>query len=345
MVLLLSLLSNSQAASYAILPIDTDNHAVGVVIENQLRGAVSEDLQNRLLTGKELSYQRNLIDMTAVCSKRSCAQEMGVKLGVDFIIYGEYSNDWFALQILDLDSETRVLSRKYNLETKRFDRIYTDTREALNKTLDQDFETHYANRYYQSFGKQSDYLFSAYPEGVSVWVDGQRVCESTPCSVSLESGTHSALFKKAGYQAEHWVFHTSQKFFPRLDGVPTTVELVDLDSSVEIWMGGSKIKRNAIDKYEVEPGSLSLSLLSSCYYNQTVALSLEVREQRKLSLDLKPLKQLIFIPKGEKREQVFVDGKFVGYTGEKLYVPRCAQSLHFGGIYHPIGAFQQNPVQ
>ena len=133
MSILFTLFSTVQAASFAVFPLDTDARSTANVIENQIRGAVVGEVSNRLLTGNSLQSQLKLIEADHPCHQLSCAKEIGDKLGVDFVVYGQYRNEWLRLEILDVNQEKRVLNRSYNMERQNYDRIYVETKAILQK--------------------------------------------------------------------------------------------------------------------------------------------------------------------------------------------------------------------
>ncbi|MEN9797168.1 MAG: hypothetical protein RL653_864 [Pseudomonadota bacterium] len=188
-------------------------------------------------------------------------------------------------------------------------------------------------------GEEVVVKFESEPAGATVSVDGELLCQSTPCSKRIASGRHEVLFQKERYSASRLNGIATKgavvrgTLAPRFGWLTIETDVPGLSVSVD----GADIGKTPISAREVDEGTVEVAVSDGCYVRTGERIAIKPGERRTLRLVAKPklagLKVNAVDEKGNDLETtVRVDGKEVGEAGATLKVPVCSRevAVHVG---------------
>ena len=176
--------------------------------------------------------------------------------------------------------------------------------------------------------------FSSTPAGAVVQVDGELVCQSTPCSEELNPGPHSIIMQAKKYEkrAETVAVQRGTEIdwtlTPNFGWVTVTSE----PSGLDVKIGKKKIGVTPLRRHEVSIGPYEVLVTSPCHYDGGERVNVERGKERLVNVILAPRQGAIDVSvkdaKGNAVEaDVYVDGKKVGRSPGVFKVSICAREV------------------
>jgi hypothetical protein len=183
-------------------------------------------------------------------------------------------------------------------------------------------------------GEEVVVKFESEPVGATVSVDGELLCQSTPCSKRIASGRREVLFQKERYAAA------------RLNGIATKGAVVrgtlqpkfgwltiETDvPGIAVTVDGAEAGKTPVNAREVDEGAVDVAVADGCYLRSGERIAIKAGERRTLRLAARPklagLKVNAVDEQGNDLEAtVRVDGREVGDAGATLKVPVCSKEV------------------
>lgn len=188
--------------------------------------------------------------------------------------------------------------------------------------------------------------FRTEPSDAVVLLNGNLLCQSTPCSKSIPLGAQEIVVQKERYQS--WQKIVSVKNGIQVEATLTpnygTVSIQSNVGPVNIHLDGQELGETPLEKVPVDVGAHELSVVDACFQGQnfnftTTAGSEEVIanypvQPREAGIDVTVVDE-----QGNDRSAVlYVDNKKVGNSPLIAKVPLCSTSLeaHIDGKAYQV---------
>ena len=179
--------------------------------------------------------------------------------------------------------------------------------------------------------------FESKPAGATVSVDGQTLCQSTPCSRAITPGRHRVLIRKARYVEQPGSLEV-RAGEPRTNGSYTLepdfgiVDVTSEPSGLPVFMDGKEIGATPLFGLELGAGAHRVMVKDRCHLDEGEEFVLKRGERRTLKFNPKERKAGIqVVAKAEKgrdvRADVYVDAKKVGSAPGSFTVPLCSSRV------------------
>jgi iron(II)-dependent oxidoreductase len=183
-------------------------------------------------------------------------------------------------------------------------------------------------------GQEAIVRFDSVPPGAVVLMDGNLVCQQTPCSKSVKLG-----LRRVSMQAPRYLKKDSQLKIAEGTKVAWTLEpnfgWIGVDSSpagLEVQVNGQAVGPTPIARLEREPGGYEVLVVGPCHYDTGRKIQIERGKGLKLSIGMQEKQGAIQVSAKDAKgndlaAELFVDGKPVGKTPGTYKVSVCAREL------------------
>ena len=178
--------------------------------------------------------------------------------------------------------------------------------------------------------------FETRPEGATLTVDGQALCQATPCSKALTPGRHKIRLLKARY-VEKTETITVKAGASRSIGwtlVPDygTVDILSDPAGAPVKIDGEPRGDTPLTGLELDAGPHRVVVTDPCYHEAGEQFTMKRGGFRKVTLQLRTRKGGIQVvarsDRGEDvKAEVYLDGKKLGPAPGTFTVPVCARLL------------------
>ena len=173
--------------------------------------------------------------------------------------------------------------------------------------------------------------FESSPAGARVLVDGEVLCEATPCSRELALGSYQISMQQGAYPAQTRSLEVKggDTLHINLQGPIATLKLETHPPGLEVSLNGQTAGVSPLSQ-PLAPGSYELEVASDCLQPTRQTLVLEDGEQRRVEMRPSPRVAQVQLDlvdsEGESLSaEVFADGVALGSVPGSLLVPICTQ--------------------
>ena len=189
-----------------------------------------------------------------------------------------------------------------------------------------------------------DIEFATTPAGASVFLNGSRVCEATPCAHSLRTGRHSLVFRLDDHDEneveidllpESPVRSLHARLQPKLSTLRIETSPNDVHVSVIGYEHESKAWRRGV---QIPSGNHQIEINDDCFVSGLIEVNVPPRIETFVELTARPEFAFIRILATDSRgnaadAMVYVNDEEVGRTGSILQVPACTEQaeIEFDG--------------
>ena len=279
------------------------------------------------------------------CNDKNCQIPLGQALSADTILRTTIT---FFAKKYTITSELIDLAKEAT--TKGAKATFDGSEESLNEALDDIVSQIIGRKNKRSefqqgrFGEESDdweigggeetiVKFESSPAGAVVMADGKLLCQSTPCSKMLTTGSHQIEMQKENYVA------VSQKQEIK-DGKTVKFTLdpdfawltVTGNYTVSLRLDGQNIGELPINEKVINPGNHKVEHTDGCFYSSGETFTVKRGEKKNIRFDLKHRESAIKVYAQDEKgndidADVFVDDKKVGRAPGTFKVPLCSKKL------------------
>ena len=341
---------------------------------------LSKDKQDMLteLLGQELGvggvYQvmppgdvkRALLEQSAESHKKCYDEKCLVELGKQLP-----ANKLVTTTIVKLGGECRVAASLYDLKRQTTDlvakekvacdevalagaveRVAAKLRAfgvgggAKSGFVEEDLGEKPAGEWDVSGGQEVIVAFSSEPPGAVVLVDGNLICQKTPCSKSVGEGKHVVSMQATRYtkRQEQLVVTSGTKVIWKLTPNYGWLTVVSNPLGKQVTLNGKEIGETPVERRELEPGLYRVLVKSQCHYDAGKKVRIRRGEEQKVSAELKQKQGAIAVKAKDQKgndvvADVFVDGKKLGQTPGTFKVSVCSKELKVKSPEH--GRFEK----
>ncbi|MBI2377534.1 MAG: SUMF1/EgtB/PvdO family nonheme iron enzyme [Deltaproteobacteria bacterium] len=190
--------------------------------------------------------------------------------------------------------------------------------------------------------------FASNPAGGVVIVDGELLCQSTPCKKSVSKGPHSLAMQAERYEKrmEQVTLDANATFEWTLQPAFATLSVISEPTGLDVFVDGEKVGQTPLPKHEIDPGTHEVWVEDRCFLKKGERFGLAKGQFKQLSLAPAARESAIEVsveaPDGNAIEATAaVDGKTIGTTPGTWKVPLCSTRLQ---LRSADGAFEQQLV-
>ena len=292
-----------------------------------------------------------------------CEVETGRKIGADYILSGEVTKltSGYRLTVRIHNTKTGGVVSSEIYEGKTFELLETDIRSNSKKDVFRPIRSRMFSSEFQekSFGEKAGAVqtwdantaivqFDTDPKGALVEIDGNVVCQQTPCSKEVGLGNHELAFKLMKYLSHVEQIDVKADMKPVVRVLKANFGLVTLktepNDGLEVFLDNKSIGRTPLATLRVEPRPHKLVVKGNGYYEKGLEFTIERGEKRDIVLKPDPkLGALRIVAKDDKGNdvvaEVTIDGKSVGKTPWR---GPLVVGNHELKVTHPTGVWQEN---
>ena len=347
-------LSNASASEIAILDVQGVAPKESYRLGNHLRAVIQDRAfgDNNVLTGAQVRHHSKLTSAKAKCASLSCAVAIGQHLDVDYVVYSFFNakKEKLVLRVADVAEQQNIFYRNEEGSDDLYAAIQRFGNQAAKHALNLDATIHYADQSRKKRRSRSTKrLLRSSPSGAEVWINGEIVCETTPCTIDAEKGIHRADFVLDGHTTQSWYFtDKSRPFSAVLPERVGTLELQNKRRDLDVYVNGEKIGTTSTKNFSLPTGKHEVQLRNECAASETKTVNIrhDQSTEMKLEVDAIYTKLKVNANKGKRAIQrnVFVDNKFIGTSGKILDVRLCAKKIQVGERYTARLKLQEDKI-
>ncbi len=187
--------------------------------------------------------------------------------------------------------------------------------------------------------------FSSSPGAAVVLVDGDVLCQSTPCKKSLGRGPHSVVMQKERYEkrSERVAVAPGTKLEWKLEAAFGTLSVSSEPSGLAVYVDGERVGESPVSSHELDPGAHEVWVEDRCYLKKGERFGLAKGESKQLSFAPAARESAVEVKAedgdGDAVEaKVLVDGKEVGATPGTWKVALCSEKVE---VRSSEGSFEE----
>ena len=181
-------------------------------------------------------------------------------------------------------------------------------------------------------GEEIIVKFESEPGEATVIVDGEVICQATPCTKILTLGEHEIEMRKEN--------HTPKVKKGKITGSKTIKYKLEADCAwltvkgdeAEVFLDGEYLGEPPIENKAITIGEHKIDYSNSCYYEKSENFTVTNGEKKNIDFKLEPRESAIKVYAQDGRgsvveADVYVDGKKLGKAPGTFKVPLCSKKV------------------
>ncbi len=287
-----------------------------------------------------------------------CEVEVGRKLGADFIISGRLTQlgSRLALTMRLFSTADGALLASEEARGKSIDELVDEADQAVARLIapltksarstgstNSVAEARIAGESRDVSLGENDVIvaFSSTPAGAVVLLDGQLLCQATPCSKLVAAGAHDVSMQREGFDTQTGQLEAKKgaSMSLSLARVAARVAVESTPPGLLVRVDDQVAGRTPLAALDLAPGSHEIVVDDACWVREGERISLKRGEERTVRISPKErqagLKVTAEDEKGNALEAtVLVDGREVGTAPGSFKVSVCSKrvELRAGGL-------------
>lgn len=293
-------------------------------------------------------------EILAQCGEASCAAQLGQILGADVVIAGAIAEldgtlD-LTIEVYDVATANVLGSRsvrgkgRLELVDQALEATALLLRSAISSAgpdwaADAPRERTAAPR--PQLEEDVIVAFETSPDGAKVSVDGQVLCEATPCRKRIAAGSHDVLLERSRYVESKQRIAAAKGTIVKATLAPRFgwIAVDTTPPGLRVSIDGNDVGKAPIGWREAD-GAVEVAIGDGCWAPHVERVVVKGGERRELRIAARPRVALVKVNAEDERgnavdAEVSVDGAVVGPAGKPVEVPVCARRVTV-----PIGAFR-----
>ncbi|MBO4639191.1 MAG: PEGA domain-containing protein [Treponema sp.] len=183
-----------------------------------------------------------------------------------------------------------------------------------------------------SGGEETLVKFESEPGEATVIVDGEVVCQATPCTKILTMGEHEIEMRKENYTPKVKKGKITEgrtiKYKLEADCAWLTVK----GDEAEVFLDGEYLGEPPIENKVITFGEHKIDYSSPCYHEKSENFTVTNGEKKNIDLKLEPRESAIKVYAQDGKSnvveaEVYVDGKKLGKAPGTFKVPLCSKRV------------------
>ena len=170
------------------------------------------------------------------------------------------------------------------------------------------------------------------PAGAVVMVDGNLLCQSTPCSELLAEGPHDFVMQAKNYQKKSDRVQVKDGVAVNWDLDPNFgwISVKSKPEGLTVQVDQKDVGVTPLVRWQAPPGPHEVLVASDCHYDAGERINVELGKERTVSVDLKPREGGIKVTARDDgnnavKADLYVDGVRVGSVPGTYKVGVCAR--------------------
>ena len=277
------------------------------------------------------------------CYGKQCQIPLGQALAADTILNGSVTlfmgRYTLTVELIDLAKEATVKGANSNFKST------PGLRDALDDVISEIVGKRKASAFKSESYQEKDegwdvgggggefiLKLESEPTGAIVMLDGNLLCQSTPCSKMVSGGKHKLVMQKERFvkKQEQITIKSDKRINLKLTPNYGWVTINSDPSGMEVTIDGRSEGETPINKKELSPGAHKIMIGDSCYYKSGEKIAIKRGKERKISKNLKQrqaaIKAVATDEKGNAlRGTLIVDGEDYGRVPGTHKVPLCSK--------------------
>lgn len=181
-------------------------------------------------------------------------------------------------------------------------------------------------------GEETLVKFESEPGEATVIVDGEVVCQATPCTKILTMGEHEIEMRKENHTPKVKRGKITEgrtiKYKLEADCAWLTVK----GDEAEVFLDGEYLGEPPIENKVITSGEHKIDYSSPCYYEKSENFTVTNGEKKNIDFKLEPRESAIKVYAQDGKSnvieaEVYVDGKKLGKTPGTFKVPLCSKKV------------------
>lgn len=341
MLWLWSLVSLGLADHVAVLEFTgSDNEDLTSILSDQARAGALDQLDPltySIITRENMMQILEDMGKDATCLGGSCEVDLARNIGADLVISGTISQlgdvQLVMLKLHQSDSGTLLAMEKVQGAdpVALVEATFEGVQQLLRKGLHLNAEL-------------AKVTLTSTPKS-TVFLDGEVLCQQTPCVREVESGSHLLRWESANSitLTETVDIDSTMELHRDLDSTFAQVSVLNTAKGIQISLDGQSWKQTPIQA-QVPVGAHRLSIDDPCYEDDVVDVTLVSGERYNWSVTPKPKQTMLALDARDssgKRVlgEVYADGVLVGDTRTSVELPLCTESIR---VESQFGSWQGN---
>ncbi|MEC7986236.1 MAG: PEGA domain-containing protein [Myxococcota bacterium] len=329
------------------------------VLSDKVRAGTLKASKGRKIKGQDLLIitRENMLEILKDMGKGiedckgACEVELAKNIGADYVISGELvqirglyvlsikmhetaRGNLLGTEDMETESVKSLISATQNLGVQVFrEGIRTESR-----SLDSD-ATGFSGGATTDWSVQDDnqrriLLFQSDPQGAAVLVDGQLVCNATPCSKAISVGSHYFSIQKERYfeWGEQREISKEQEIYASLKPKFGYLHVSTNPEGVDIRIDQRQKQTTPIN-VELDAGMHELQVDDPCYTGPDYRFQLQAGQKEivtRYPLTERPSGIDVSVSDQDNNDlaaTIFLDGEKIGTSPGTFDVPVCAKSI------------------
>ncbi len=343
---------------FAVVELNVEGHAVtdqdGAAMTDQLRAAAVRVAGRQLTIMTRENMEALLPPGTNLrCFAGACLATIGQKLQARYVMGGTVRKVGSRLELTveTYDSKTKALLGSHVFLEKNVDKLVDAITEkapgllrswlpiaqgpgsaAVPAMADQTINAS------EDLGAAASNLalvkFTSDPAGAVLELDGQLLCQSTPCSRNVEAGTHEVAMQKEQYVSTTKTMDLTSGQEVSMTLAPTfaLLSVETTPSGLTISVNGRDIGQSPISGKKLDPGVYKVLVDDPCWLPNGEQFSVQKGEDKTARIEGKPRMGFVQVTAQDSdgnavAADVSVDGKDVGTAPGTFRVSACAKEM------------------
>ena len=332
MLMLLGLLGAAMAENLAVLDFESKLEGeLSAILSDQARaGALDtlDSLQWSIITRENMMQILDDMGKDLDCVSGSCEVEVARNIGADVVISGMLSqvDDVYLLSLKLHDSGSGKLLAMETVQAKEkvdlVEKTFTASGELLVKGLNLELESELV------------WLTVTTKPTAALFLDGERICEKTPCRRQVQTGTHEMRLESKSFMPLTETIEVNEKMeiTRNLEYSKAQLQVEGLEGMM-LHLDGEPWGKAPIWA-QVEAGEHEITIEDPCFEGKTVKFSVQEGESRSIWMNASPIETRLRVEALDsagrvKKAEVYLRNTLVGSSAEVLNVPLCTKGSEF----------------
>jgi len=196
--------------------------------------------------------------------------------------------------------------------------------------------------------------FGSEPLGAAVLLDGELLCNTTPCSEAVRVGRHTITMqaKRHSKKAETLDIDSKQSLVWKLSPEFGWVSVVSQPSGMPVKIDGKLVGTSPAPRLELDAGMHDVLVSSPCHYDAGERVRVELGKERSVSVEMKMKTGAIDVVARDHyrravEAEVYVDGEKMGSAPGVFKVSICAREAevrHEGAVFKKALAVKEKEI-
>ena len=350
-------------------------------LEPQVRQQLSDEVRSgilevvnadtfTILTRENMLSVLNDMGKKLSCIEGECEIEIARNLGVDYVVSGNVIKveGMYLLSLKLHDANTGALTGATRVEGKQSLDLIRNTNAKAKELTEQGLgfspqkppvnPTTTPQPKPNASGAKVLMQFNSEPPGAAVLLNGELICDQTPCTKPIPAGSHLVEIHKSKYNKWEVQFFARPDLIIKANLQPQFgwLNIDTMPSNVDVHIDGKYFGRTPIKNAQIDPGSHLISTESRCLLGKQKGVQIEQGKTESVVLSLEPSKTLLNVKAIDANNttltgKAYIGNEYIGNVPLQTEVSTCSSRVrvvveHNGVVEersHPLELYRNKP--